>query len=258
MNPLESLRPALGMARLAVTRPREVVDRYDGWREYNRSTKFRANQAAGPTRSQRDAVGAVHELLGVEGCRTCAEEILSVGRAVAELLPDGHSHDGGGSLTSALWTLIRHSRPKHVIETGVARGVSSAFILSALQRNDHGHLWSIDLPPLSRPKEMTGSAVPESVRDRWTYLHGSSRRVLPALVDELGSVDLFLHDGMHTESTMAFEFNIVWTYLTKGGTLVADDADFNSAFPKFTRRIGREPLLLGDEDKGNTIGIIHI
>src|SRR5205085_9625877 len=45
-----------------------------------------------------------------------------------------------------LYALIRARRPSVIIETGVCNGVSSAVILTALERNQHGHLYSIDLP----------------------------------------------------------------------------------------------------------------
>src|SRR5271156_5195455 len=56
-------------------------------------------------------------------------------------------NDGDPGLVRAIWCLIRHLRPNHVVETGVARGFTSRFILEALERNGSGHLWSIDLPP---------------------------------------------------------------------------------------------------------------
>lgn len=41
--------------------------------------------------------------------------------------------------------LVRILRPTVVIETGVANGISSAFILKALDKNNEGMLYSIDL-----------------------------------------------------------------------------------------------------------------
>lgn len=258
MTPKDSIRLALGVTRLAVTRPAEVVDRIDGWREYKKSEGEPRGLRDHPGKDHRTALDAVHELVGVGQCATCITEISETARQVSARLPSGHSHDGGDALTTTLWAVVRHTRPRHVVETGVAQGVSSAFILTALRKNNHGHLWSIDLPPVSRPKGLTGRAVAPELRERWTYLHGATRRVLPALLEELDSVDLFVHDSLHTESTMTFEFNNVWTYLAEGATLVADDANFNSAFLKFSRRVGCEPLLLAEQKKGNTIGIIHL
>lgn len=45
-----------------------------------------------------------------------------------------------------VYSLIRSLKPSVVLETGVANGFSSAYILEALNRNNHGHLFSIDSP----------------------------------------------------------------------------------------------------------------
>ena len=45
-----------------------------------------------------------------------------------------------------LYVICRVMKPTNVIETGVASGASSAFILLGLDKNQHGTLYSIDLP----------------------------------------------------------------------------------------------------------------
>jgi hypothetical protein len=78
----------------------------------------------------------------------------------------------------------------HAVETGVARGVTTRFILEALDRNGSGDLSSVDLPPVLEEglHEEIAIAVPEANRDRWTLCRGSSRQQLPALLDRLGSI----------------------------------------------------------------------
>lgn len=121
--------------------------------------------------------------------------------------------------------------PEIVIETGVAYGVSSSFILRALRENGKGHLYSVDLPPLRRRYEKYwGIAVGEPLMSRWTLLRGSSRRVLPGLLEEVGVVDLFVHDSLHTARNMRQEFGRIWPRLRGGGMVVADDVERNLAF----------------------------
>src|SRR5262245_28458237 len=57
-------------------------------------------------------------------------------------------NDGDAAFVRAIWCLTRHLQPRKVVETGVAHGVTSRFILEAIDRNGSGHLWSIDHPPL--------------------------------------------------------------------------------------------------------------
>ena len=49
-----------------------------------------------------------------------------------------------------IYVIVRLLRPNCIVETGVAAGVSSTFILEALNRNDRGELYSIDLPSTAR------------------------------------------------------------------------------------------------------------
>jgi Methyltransferase domain len=247
-----SLSFALATARLAVTRPFEVLDRIEGNRELKH---FDPPFVADSMRA--DVYDAVHELCGVADCASCRDEIASMAAEVGSRLPDGHRHDGGNALSEAVWILIRHVKPVRIVETGVARGISSAFHLGALDMNGSGHLWSIDLPPMRAGWRVeVGSAVPDRLRNRWTYIRSSSRRAIPPLLKDLNEVDMFVHDGLHTSETMTFEFHHVWPYLTDGGVLVADDADANASFVDFSRRVGRDPLLMTEPDKGSVVGLL--
>ncbi len=150
----------------------------------------------------------------------------------------GMWNDGDPELVRAVWTLVRLLRPEVVVETGVARGLTTRFILEALALNERGHLWSIDLPPpLQRDLHPEiGAAVPPNLRDRWTYVRGSSRRRLQTLLARLGSVGLFVHDSMHTEDNVLFEMERAWPALSTPGAIVVDDIDLNWGFNAFVHR----------------------
>ncbi len=145
-------------------------------------------------------------------------------------------NDGDPEFLRAIWCLARHLRPAHVVETGVARGLTSRVILEALERNGTGRLWSIDRPPALQHElgDEIGIAVSANLRPRWTYISGSSRRRLPALLKRLGRIDLFVHDSMHTADNVRFELGRAWAALNDGGALVADDIDLNGGFRSFT------------------------
>jgi hypothetical protein len=147
-------------------------------------------------------------------------------------------NDGDPALLEAAWRLARHLRPSNVVETGVARGLTSRIVLEALHRNGAGHLWSIDLPPaLDRHQaNEIGIAVPQRLKDRWTYIAGASRRRLPRLLSRLGAIDLFIHDSMHTDDNVRFELDLAWEALRPGGAMIVDDVDLNRAFHDFTQR----------------------
>jgi len=139
----------------------------------------------------------------------------------------------------------------------VARGVTTRIQLEALERNGEGRLWSIDLPYLrSAWYDQTAVAVPPSSRSRWTYVRGSSRRRLPKLLAELGQIDLFLHDGSHTESNMRFEFETAWPTLRPGGALVSHDITWNAAFARFASSVPSDPLSARYEGGTSMVGVL--
>ena len=145
-------------------------------------------------------------------------------------------NDGDAGFVRAIWCLVRHLRPRKIVETGVAHGVTSRFILEALKRNGDGHLWSIDLPPLERHwREQVGVAVGDRFPDRWSYIKGSSRRHLPKLLSQLGEIDLFIHDSLHSERNVRFEIDRAWVALSPKGAIVVDDIDANWGFHSFTQ-----------------------
>ncbi len=78
-------------------------------------------------------------------------------------------------------------------------------------------------------------AVGDRYADRWSYIKGSSRRHLPALLSQLGQIDLFIHDSLHSERNVLFEMGCAWTALRPGGVLVVDDVDANWGFRSFTQ-----------------------
>ena len=141
-------------------------------------------------------------------------------------------------MCSALWCTVIHNQPDVVIETGVAHGVSSRVVLEALSRNERGHLWSIDLPhPLHKQLHaQTAVAVTDVCRSRWSYLEGSSRQRLPALVSEVSTVDVFIHDSLHTARNTLFEMERAAAKMPGGGVMLVDDIGGHAAFATFARR----------------------
>ena len=154
--------------------------------------------------------------------------------------------DGEPGLVRAIWHLVRHLRPTHIVETGVARGFTTRVILEALERNGFGHLWSIDLPPMLKPelRGQVGAAVLDRLHHRWSYIQGSSAQRLPGLLSQLGQIDLFIHDSRHTESNVRFELGRAWAALAPGGALVVDDIDLNRGFSSFTETFPGHPSLI--------------
>jgi hypothetical protein len=154
-------------------------------------------------------------------------------------------NDGDPGLIRAIYCLVQHLRPEKIVETGVAHGVSSRFILEALAENGSGHLWSIDLPPLKPVwQDQVGVAVEAHHRQRWTLIRDSSRHALSPLLDRLGPIDLFIHDSLHSERNLLFEMNTAWARLRPGGAMVIDDVDASWGFHSFIEAHPDQPALI--------------
>ncbi len=134
-----------------------------------------------------------------------------------------------------LYALARILRPRHVVEVGVSSGVSSAYLLRALDRNGSGTLHSVDLPERPRagarppdrswslpPGRESGWAVPFPLRKRWDLRLGPKREVLPLLADELDGVGLFVYDVPHEDRGAYAEFRRLDPCLPPGAVAIVD------------------------------------
>lgn len=141
-----------------------------------------------------------------------------------------------------VYSCVRALKPDLMVETGVASGSSTAYILNAMQLNKKGLLYSIELPN-SDPgaklpeKKQTGWLVPSELKHRWALVLGRSQEKLPLLLNELGNIDAFLHDSEHTYETMKFEYENAWSHLSDKGVILSDDIHWNGAFYDFARKI---------------------
>lgn len=146
-----------------------------------------------------------------------------------------------------LYLITKMLKPKIVVETGVATGGgSTTSILLAMEENKEGNLYSIDLPSSQRLEDgniyvladkEVGYEVPPNLRHRWNLVLGDSRNELPRLLRKLGEIDIFIHDSLHTEKHMMWEYETAWPFLKPGGVLVSHDISI--AFIQFAGKVGR-------------------
>lgn len=144
-----------------------------------------------------------------------------------------------------LYTITRILKPKVIVETGVNEGYSSQAILSALNSNNFGRLYSIDLPNVINAHDgksynlngqEVGYNVPSHLRKRWELRLGDSKVLLDPLLNELGEIDIFIHDSLHTYDHMLYEYLTAWPFINKKGLLISHDIQMNPAFKKFCSR----------------------
>ncbi len=153
-----------------------------------------------------------------------------------------------------IYYLVRKIKPEIIVETGVWYGVSSSIILNALNKNNKGFLFSIDLPayfetggyrdenpflPVEKrssslpPNKSPGFIIPDNLKHRWELILGDSKIFLPKLLEKLKFIDIFLHDSLHSYENMTFEFNLATKYVKNGGFIMSDNINWHNAFYDF-------------------------
>ena len=161
----------------------------------------------------RDLHSAIEQLglaamaLDDEGLIAIEKHLLARRGELPTSAPFGSFHNGTETLGRLCYAACRVLRPDVVVETGVAYGVTSAYVLQALAENGSGTLQSIDLPPLGTAAEKyVGYFVPKELRKQWKLRIGSARKLLPEVLQQTGGADIFIHDSLHTYAHMRMEF----------------------------------------------------
>jgi len=249
--------------RAAAASPRDVTDKLLERRALRRELRLRPERPS--SRPDPRWERRLHELLGAPWPSPKADRFAVVWKAANQTMAAhglrvgranyGDDDDADPGLARACWHLVHHLRPRAVVETGVAHGLSSRVILEALAQVGDGRLSSIDLPAmtiLERRAEI-GAAITPELRDRWEYLEGSSRRRLAPLLARLGEIDLFIHDSLHSTRNVRWELEQAWSSLRGGGFVVVDDVDFNWGYRDFLAEHADSSALYCMSDDGERV-----
>lgn len=139
-----------------------------------------------------------------------------------------------GSMDCAiLYAITRWQCPKVIVETGGFLGMSSAFILKALQ---DAEVTDVKLYSMEKMKDCPhGILIPDYLKAPFIPLTGRveefmKKGQLPA------KIDMFLHDSSHRLKHMLMEFEHFWKCLGDGGLLMSHDVDMTAAFTEFVTK----------------------
>lgn len=114
-------------------------------------------------------------------------------------------------------------RPEIVLETGVAKGFTTASTLEALDRNGTGHMYSVELPSLYMGyARQVGEVIPDRLRPRWTLELGPSAIAMRRIGRRVGRFDLFIHDSGANYDNQKTEYELALEHMPVGGVIVSD------------------------------------
>ncbi|MEV4120520.1 class I SAM-dependent methyltransferase [Micromonospora sp. NPDC049645] len=136
------------------------------------------------------------------------------------------------------YAIVRATRPAHIVETGVDKGLGSVVLAAALLRNAQeghpGRVTSLDINP--EAGYLARVAPWSEVVD---LVIGDSIASIGALDRP---VDLFLHDSDHSRAHEKREFDAVEPKLAPGALLLTDNVTSTNVLAEHAERTGRRFL----------------
>jgi hypothetical protein len=131
------------------------------------------------------------------------------------------------------YAIVRATKPRLAVETGVHDGLGSAVILRALERNAEegsgGVLLSFDI------RSDVGWLVPSWLRGRYELRIADALATLGEAVADR-RVDFFVHDSDHRYEHETGEFEAVLPLTGPGAMLISDNSHAGTAFRDFCAR----------------------
>ncbi|MDS0256804.1 class I SAM-dependent methyltransferase [Thermoplasmatales archaeon AK] len=141
-----------------------------------------------------------------------------------------------------IYSFVRLYQPLKMVETGVANGHSTFFILNALNKNGKGKLYSIDI------NSNVGSLVTDDLKQNWELiiLPQAKKKNLEDILKKLYPINIFIHDSNHLYYWQELEFNLAFEYVGSQGYIMSDDVDSSHAFLDFINRKELNAFILFD------------
>jgi predicted O-methyltransferase YrrM len=135
----------------------------------------------------------------------------------------GKNFDCEAGLASFLYAVILTNKPRVVVETGVANGITTNVIMAALEKTG-GTLHSFDVDVKTKNVYMG--------KGNWVFHHLDKdfKNTLLKSVEKIHNIDMWLHDSDHGFMWQSFEYELATKVLTPSGILVSDDIDSSTAW----------------------------
>jgi len=148
-------------------------------------------------------------------------------------------------LFSLLYVLVKSKKPQFVVETGVANGISTNAIMSALNEdNIPGSLHSFDVLPETK--------AAYNGKGKWSFHLLDKKRThkqFSVVVENSPLVDIWLHDSNHGYRWQKFEYLLALSRLKEGGVLISDDIDASPAWGELAKSHFKESYIIFDSRK---------
>jgi lipopolysaccharide biosynthesis glycosyltransferase len=154
-------------------------------------------------------------------------------------------YNSGAESIRLIQLLIKITKPKVIVETGIGNGISTASIIKLLQSSS-----SLKTSIFHSLDVETRTCQPNFLAfDRWVFHHIKKSNTFEDVMKSIGKIDFFYHDSDHNFTNQLHEYEIAFNNLRSGGILVSDDINYSNAFFYFCANKQIQPFLLFDEYK---------
>ena len=140
------------------------------------------------------------------------------------------------------YAMVRATRPRLVVETGVDKGLGSVLLCSALLKNAAegfaGEYRGTDINPRA------GWLLAGRYAACGRILYGDS---ITSLRDLAGPIDLFINDSDHSADYEAREYQVIAEKLSAHAIVISDNAHVSDALCRFSEQSGRDFLYLNEQ-----------
>ena len=144
---------------------------------------------------------------------------------------------GGGGIYPILYFITKLTKPKCIIETGVAAGFSSQMFLKAIQENGQGILYSSDLAyfRLKDPGQYIGFLVESELKKNWKLFTEGDKINIANIKKEVSSIDIFHYDSDKSYNGRVFALKQLGSLFHAGTVIIFDDIQDNSHFHDYVQ-----------------------
>ena len=142
------------------------------------------------------------------------------------------------------YCLIRIERPATVVETGTEKGLGSLIIQKALDMNNHGKLYTLDLD------KYAGSLLDLIDKEKISLIIGDSIHSISSIKE----IDLFIHDSDHSAEHERKELEAIETKLSSNAFVLSDNSHITNELYNWSKKMGRKYVFIKEVPKDHWYG----